>query len=120
MEDCHNAARCGPASVRTDTQTQERAGLPEENTLYQLTELFRVFGDETRVRILFLLLASEMCVCGLASALGLSPSAVSHQLRTLKAVRLVKSRRDGKTVYYSLADDHVKTIIDQGLEHVTE
>ena len=97
-----------------------RRELPGEDTLYDLTELFRIFGDSTRVRILYVLFESEMCVCDIAALLGLTQSAVSHQLRALKNVRLVKSRREGKTVFYSLADDHVKTIIDQGLEHVRE
>ena len=94
--------------------------LPSEDTLYDLTELFRVFGDSTRIRILYALFESEMCVCDIAALLGLTQSAISHQLRALKNARLVSSRRDGKTVFYSLADDHVKTIIDQGLEHVLE
>ena len=94
--------------------------LPGEDILYDLTELFRIFGDSTRVRILYVLFESEMCVCDIAALLGLSQSAISHQLRPLKAARLVKSRREGKTVFYSLADDHVKTIIDQGLEHILE
>jgi len=100
----------------------ERVGraMPDEDTLYDLTELFRIFGDSTRVRILYVLFESEMCVCDIAALLGITQSAVSHQLRALKNARLVKARRDGKTVFYALADDHVKTIIDQGLEHVRE
>ena len=97
-----------------------RRELPGEDTLYDLTELFRIFGDSTRVRILYVLFEAEMCVCDIAQLLGMTQSAISHQLRALKNVRLVKSRREGKTVFYSLADDHVKTIIDQGLEHVRE
>ena len=97
-----------------------RGQLPGEDTLYDLTELFRIFGDSTRVRILYVLFEAEMCVCDIAQLLGMTQSAISHQLRALKNVRLVKSRREGKTVFYSLADDHVKTIIDQGLEHVSE
>ena len=88
--------------------------------LYDLTELFRIFADSTRVRILYVLFESEMCVCDIAALLGMTQSAISHQLRALKNARLVKSRRDGKTVFYSLADEHVKTILDQGIEHVTE
>lgn len=94
--------------------------LPSEDTLYDLTELFRVFGDSTRIRILYVLFESEMCVCDIAALLGLTQSAISHQLRALKNARLVKSRREGKTIFYSLADDHVKTIINQGLEHILE
>ena len=94
--------------------------MPEEDTLYDLTELFRIFGDSTRIRILYVLFEAEMCVCDIAALLGMTQSAISHQLKALKNARLVKSRRDGKTVFYSLADDHVKTIIDQGLEHILE
>ena len=97
-----------------------RQELPDEDTLYDLTELFRIFGDSTRIRILYVLFEAEMCVCDIAQLLGMTQSAISHQLRALKNARLVKSRRDGKTVFYSLADDHVKTIIDQGIEHVKE
>jgi len=94
--------------------------MPGEDTLYDLTELFRIFGDSTRIRILYVLFEAEMCVCDIAALLGMTQSAISHQLKALKNARLVKSRRDGKTVFYSLADDHVKTIIDQGLEHILE
>ena len=97
-----------------------RDKIPGEDTLYDLTELFRIFADSTRIRILYVLLESEMCVCDIAVLLGMTQSAISHQLRALKNARLVKSRREGKTVFYSLTDDHVKTIIDQGLEHVSE
>ena len=97
-----------------------RQVMPGEDTLYDLTELFRIFGDSTRVRILYVLFEAEMCVCDIAALLGMTQSAISHQLRALKSARLVKSRREGKTVFYSLADDHVKAIINQGLEHVSE
>lgn len=94
--------------------------MPDEDTLYDLTELFRIFGDSTRIRILYVLFEAEMCVCDIAALLGMTQSAISHQLRALKNAKLVTSRREGKTVFYSLADDHVKTIIDQGLEHILE
>ena len=97
-----------------------RKELPDEDTLYDLSELFRIFGDSTRIRILYVLSEAEMCVCDIAQLLGMTQSAISHQLRSLKNARLVKARRDGKTVFYSLADDHVKTILDQGIEHVCE
>ena len=97
-----------------------RNHLPDEDVLYDLTELFRVFGDSNRMRILYALFEAEMSVCDIAELLGMSQSAISHQLRALKNVRLVRSRREGKTVYYSLADSHVRTMIDQGLEHVLE
>ena len=97
-----------------------RETLPEETELYDLAELFKVFGDSTRIRILFVLFEAEVCVCDLASALNMTQSAISHQLRILKQNKLVKSRREGKSVFYSLADDHVRTIINQGREHIEE
>ena len=94
--------------------------MPEESTLYDLAELFKVFGDSTRIRILYVLSESEMCVCDLAQLLNMTRSAISHQLRILKQFRLVKSRREGKSVIYSLADEHVHRIISQGYEHIRE
>lgn len=92
----------------------------EETELYDLAELFKVFGDSTRIRILFVLFEREVCVCDLAETLQMTQSAISHQLRILKQNKLVKSRRDGKLIYYSLADDHVRSIIEQGREHIEE
>ena len=120
MEDRYNVECCDFIHAHEEIVERVQGQLPGEDTLYDLTELFRIFGDSTRVRILYVLFEAEMCVCDIAALLGLTQSAVSHQLRALKNVRLVKSRREGKTVFYSLADDHVKTIIDQGLEHVRE
>ena len=97
-----------------------RETMPEETELYDLAELFKVFGDSTRIRILFVLFEAEVCVCDLTSALNMTQSAISHQLRILKQNKLVKSRREGKSVFYSLADDHVRTIINQGREHIEE
>lgn len=94
--------------------------MPSEDVLFDLSELFKVFGDSTRIRILYCLFASEMCVCDIATLLTMTQSAISHQLSVLKKNKLVKSRREGKTVFYSLADSHVRTIIDQGVDHVTE
>lgn len=94
--------------------------MPVETELYDLSELFKVFGDSTRIRILFVLFEAEVCVCDLANALNMTQSAISHQLRILKANKLVKSRREGKSVFYSLSDDHVRTIIAMGLEHIEE
>ena len=94
--------------------------MPDETELDSLAELFKVFGDPTRIRILFVLFETEVCVCDLARALNMTQSAVSHQLRILKQSRLVKNRREGKTVYYSLADGHIQTIISQGMEHIAE
>ena len=94
--------------------------LPSETELYDLAELFKVFGDSTRIRILFVLFEAEVCVCDLAEALGMTQSAISHQLRILKQNKLVKNRREGKSIFYSLADEHVRTIIAQGCEHIEE
>ena len=96
------------------------AHMPDEETLCDVAELFKIFGDSTRIRILFVLFEAEVCVCDLAEALGMTQSAVSHQLKILKQSKLVKARREGKSIFYSLADGHVRTIIDQGLEHVNE
>lgn len=94
--------------------------MPEETELYDLAELFKVFGDSTRIRILFVLFEAEVCVCDLAKVLNMTQSAISHQLRILKANKLVNSRREGKSVFYSLADGHVRTIIAQGRENIEE
>ncbi len=94
--------------------------LPDDEILYDLAELFKVFGDSTRVKLLYALFEEELCVQDMAQLLNISQSAVSHQLQILKANKLVKYRRDGKTIYYSLADDHVYSIINQGIEHVAE
>ncbi|UWP61424.1 metalloregulator ArsR/SmtB family transcription factor [Ruminococcus gauvreauii] len=94
--------------------------MPAEDILYRLADLFKVFGDPTRIRILYKLSEQELCVCDIAEVLEMTQSAISHQLRILKQMSLVKFRREGKTVYYSLADDHVATILAQGLDHVEE
>lgn len=94
--------------------------MPEKTELYDLAELFKVFGDSTRIRILFVLFEAEVCVCDLAQVLQMTQSAISHQLKILKQNKLVKSRREGKSIFYSLADDHVRTIIAQGCDHIEE
>ena len=94
--------------------------MADENTLFDLAELFKIFGDSTRVKILYTLSMSEMCVRDIASVLDMTVSAVSHQLSILRRSKLVGTRRDGKTVYYSLADDHVTSILEKGYEHITE
>ena len=111
---------CGYMHLHEDVVRRVEAEMPEEGALFDLAELFKVFGDSTRIRILYLLFESEMCVCDIAQLLGMTQSAVSHQLRALKQATLVKYRREGKTVFYSLADDHVVTILAQGMEHVGE
>ncbi len=97
-----------------------RASMPDECVLMDLAELYKVFGDSTRIKILYLLFESEMCVCDIAQLLNMSVSAISHQLRVLKQSHLVRFRREGKTVFYSLADDHVRSILGQGYEHICE
>ena len=94
--------------------------LPKEETLYDLAELFKVFGDSTRIKIICSLFESEMCVCDLSVLLNISQSAISHQLRVLKSARLVNFRRAGKVIYYSLDDEHIKQIFDAVLHHITE
>ena len=94
--------------------------MPDEESLYDLAELFKVFGDTTRIRILYVLFESEMCVCDIAEILNMTQSAISHQLRVLKQARLVRNRREGKQIYYFLADDHMRTIIGQGMDHISE
>ena len=105
---------------RNDTLRLLKEKMPEEETLYDLAELFKVFGDSTRMRILCALFESELSVSEISELLEMSQSAISHQLRVLKQAKLVKNRRDGKIIYYSLADDHVYTIINQGLSHIIE
>ncbi len=94
--------------------------MPEEDKLYDLADFFKVFADSTRIKMLYVLMCSEMCVCDLAQTLNMTQSAISHQLRTLKQMDLVRNRREGKTVFYSLADGHIKTILSQGLDHIEE
>ncbi|MDE6924504.1 MAG: metalloregulator ArsR/SmtB family transcription factor [Acetatifactor sp.] len=111
-----------PAYIHVKEQTLKTIDekMPPEEELQDLAELFKVFGDGTRLKILYVLLSSEMCVYDIAAVLGMSQSAISHQLRVLKQMDLVKNRRDGKTIFYSLADDHVVTILNQGLDHIEE
>lgn len=97
-----------------------KEGLPSDETLQDLGDLFKVFGDTTRIKIMYALYEDEMCVCAIADLLNMTQSAISHQLKTLKDANLVEGRRDGKTIYYRLSDDHVKSIIAQGYEHITE
>lgn len=112
--------KCDCVVIHESMASQVKDKMPQENTLYDLAELFKVFGDSTRIRILWVLDESEMCVCDIAYVLNMTQSAISHQLRVLKQAKLVKCRRDGKIVYYSLDDDHVKLILNQGLIHNNE
>jgi len=111
---------CNCNVIHKDVIEKVRGNIPKEEVLYDLAEFFKVFGDSTRIRIICALFEAEMCVCDLSALLGVSQSAVSHQLRTLKSARLVRYRKDGKVVYYSLDDEHIKNIFDEGLNHITE
>ena len=111
---------CSQPQVHEELLDIVRRTLPCEDSLFELAELFKVFGDSTRIRILYVLLEAEVCVCDLAEILNMSQSAISHQLSILKRSRLVKNRREGKSIFYSLADEHVRTMLSQGMEHVEE
>ena len=111
---------CEVTCVHDDAVRMVQKKMPEEERLKELADFYKVFADPTRIKILSVLLESEMCVCDLAEVLEMTQSAISHQLRVLKQMKLVKNRREGKTVYYSLADSHIQTIISQGMEHITE
>ena len=111
---------CEFAFVHEDIVNAVNKKMPDEDVLYDLAELFRVFGDSTRIKILYVLFESEMCVCDIAQLLGMKQSAISHQLKNLKQARLITSRREGKSIFYSLSDDHVRSMISQGLEHIEE
>jgi len=112
--------RCDCNMIHETVVNEVRQAMPEEEVLLDLADLFKVFGDSTRVKILSALLRAEMCVCDIAVLLGMTKSSISHQLRVLKQAKLVKYRREGKVVYYSLDDEHVKNIFSQGLFHLTE
>ncbi|MCX7923492.1 MAG: metalloregulator ArsR/SmtB family transcription factor [Clostridia bacterium] len=112
--------RCNCTVIHEDVVNNVKGKMPNEENLYDLAELFKVFGDTTRIKILWALAESEMCVCDIAVLLNMTQSAISHQLRVLKQARLVRYRKDGKIVFYSLDDDHVKQIFGQGLIHINE
>jgi len=111
---------CNCTIIHEDIVNKVKECIPEEETLYDLADLFKVFGDSTRIKVLCALFEAEMCVCDIAALLGMTQSAISHQLRVLKQARLVKYKKEGKVVYYLLADEHVKRIFDQGLIHISE
>lgn len=117
---CNEAECCESIEIHEDLLKIVNDTMPAETELYDLAELFKVFGDSTRIRILYVLFEAEVCVCDLAQVLNMTQSAISHQLRILKNSKLVKCRREGKSVFYSLADDHVRTIIAQGRDHISE
>lgn len=116
----HEVECCDIHEVHENLVHQIEDGMPSEALIQNLADFYKVFGDVTRVKILCVLFQSELCVCDLAEVVGMTQSAVSHQLRVLKQAKLVKNRREGKIVYYSLADAHIQSIINQGMEHIVE
>lgn len=116
----HDVECCDFYQVHEEMVEAVHRNIPDEDVLYDLAELFKVFGDSTRIKILYVLSEAEMCVCDIAQVLNMTQSAISHQLKILKQSKLVKNRREGKAVFYSLADGHVKTIMRQGLDHIEE
>ena len=111
---------CESEEVHESVVNQKREAMPSEELLYDLSDFFKILGDSTRMNILFAIDGEPMCVCDIAALLGMTKSAVSHQLKALRLSKLVKSRRDGQVIYYSLADDHVKQILDLGFAHLYE
>ncbi len=120
MEENTDDLQCEQVCVHHEIVDAIHNNMPHDEILYDLADFFKVFADSTRIKILYVLLKSEMCVCDISETLLVSQSAVSHQLRMLKQMKLVKNRRDGKTIYYSLSDDHIQNILSQGLEHILE
>ena len=114
------APSCRETVLHPERIAQANGQMQNEEELFALADFYKIFGDSTRIRILFVLYETELCVCDIAETLGMTVSAISHQLRILKQARLVKFRRAGKTVYYSLADDHIHAILAQGMEHIRE
>ena len=118
MSNIANSCEC--LHDHTEAIKAVKALLPSDETLFELSDLFKLFGDTTRIKILYLLFEKELCVCDIAALLNMTQSAISHQLKVLKNSKLVKFRREGKVVFYRLSDNHVKSIIAQGMEHLTE
>ena len=120
MNEMPELDRCESTVIHSDVVENVKKILPEDDLILDLADTFKLFADSTRVKILYALTLAELCVCDISALLGMSMSSVSHQLRILKQSNLVKYRKSGRTVYYSLADDHVRTIISVAMEHVTE
>ena len=115
-----NIVECECKHIHQDIIETVRENMPEEDMLVDLAELFKVLGDQTRIKIIFILFKEEMCVCDIAESVGMTQSAISHQLRILKQAKLVKFRKEGKVVFYSLDDDHIHEIVKKGCEHIEE
>lgn len=111
---------CDCDVIHADVVDAVKKKMPDENELYDLSDFFKILGDSTRSKIIWALDESEMCVCDMAALLGMTKSAISHQLSSLRKANLVKNRREGKNVFYSLSDDHIKEIFEKGLEHIRE
>ncbi|WP_139905345.1 ArsR/SmtB family transcription factor [Clostridium thermarum] len=120
MDERKEIDSCSCSIIHQDIIDKVKDHIPQEELLYDLSDLFKVFGDTTRIKILCALFQAEMCVCDIAALLNMTQSAISHQLRVLKQARIVKYRKDGKVVYYSLDDEHIKSIFNQGLDHISE
>ncbi len=120
MEKLNHDEMCDYIHIHQDIVDKVNGSMPEEEVLFDLAEFFKVFADSTRIKILYVLLQSEMCVCDIGQILGISQSAVSHQLRMLKQMRLVKYRKEGKSTFYSLSDKHIEQILSQGIDHIAE
>ena len=116
----HDVPHCDYMHVHPESIDNIVSAMPDEDSLIDLAELFKVFGDSTRIKILTALSSGELCVCDISKIIGMTMSAVSHQLKILKTAKLVGFRKEGKTVFYSLADGHIQTIISQGMEHIAE
>ena len=115
-----NVPVCQIDCIHEELVEEIKKEIPKDEILYDLSDFFKTLGDSTRMKILFVLFKTEMCICDIEKLIGMTQSAVSHQLRVLKQARLIKFRKEGKIVYYSLDDEHVKQIFDQGLEHILE
>ena len=111
---------CGEHHTHPDRMSSAAGKMPDEDSLFALADLYKIFGDSTRLRILYVLYETELCVCDIAELCGMTVSAISHQLRILKQSRLIKYRKSGKSVFYSLADEHVSLILEKGMEHICE
>mgnify|MGYP001027154201 CR=1 FL=1 len=120
VDNIQEIVKCDCNVIHEGVVKSVKAKMPSDEELYELSDLFKVFGDSTRIKILCALFESEMCVCDISVLLNMTQSAISHQLRVLKQTRLVKYRREGKTIFYSLDDEHIKQIFDQGLSHINE
>jgi DNA-binding transcriptional ArsR family regulator len=118
--DIHATAACVTKGIHAETVSHVRARIPPDDRLGQLADIFKLFGDGTRIAILWALSEAEMCVCDMCALLRMKQPAVSHQLKNLKQARIVKNRRDGKVIYYSLDDDHIRKLLNLGMEHVKE